>query len=806
MIPENLNPGNNGYYHPGNYDANEIKKIVQKILYNWYWFLLTIGIAVTVAFIYNRYTPQVYEIQSTLLVNEENSNSPLSALYGRDQGMFQERYFTDRTNIYNQVAILSSTPIVTMALAELDFEVSYYSLGRFSETEIYNNIPFRIIWDRNHPQVVDGDFYLTIQPDGTMDVSIESENVRVYSYSENRMIQMLPSLSFHQNIEPDSGVVTDQFSFKIAVDEPITSFEQGNYMFRFHTPTSLVNRYRSMLKVMLPDNNSSIIYLSVRDQNVGKGTEFLNKLIEIYQYSNLEKKNQYANLTIQFIDSQLQNISDSLSISENRLETFRSANQMINFSAQSQQLLMQINELDKELMKRETQHKYYTYLKEYIESNQDLETVIAPSSVGIDDPLLNSFIVQLNELINKKSSQTSIRPNSDHPTFVQLNNQIETVKNSLIQSVNNIISQSKTELETLRQRMGNYNAQVRRLPATERNFVNFERKYRIDSETYTFLLQKLSEARIVKASNIPDGQVLESPQMYAVVKPQRRKVFSIAILLGMIVPAGIILLYEFFNNRINSLDDIRLLTTCPIIGEVPHNGDGFESHSLVLDKPNSPVSNSYVAIRTKLHLLTKEKHPVIAVSSSYAKEGKTYNALNIASSIALSHKTAVLLDLDLRNSHLARILGINDNTGIGDYLDDNANLEEITFDTPLPRLKVIPSGAIPSNPAELLTHEKLPGLLEILKETYDFIIIDTPPVGLVADIYQLNELIDGLILVVRQNYTKKQELKQVIEELQNQKRNSIGIILNNVYRRKKNSRYQQMYDVKEVYNKKLQAV
>jgi tyrosine-protein kinase Etk/Wzc len=184
-------------------------------------------------------------------------------------------------------------------------------------------------------------------------------------------------------------------------------------------------------------------------------------------------------LPFNFIDSQLQNISDSLSISENRLETFRSANQMIDFSAQSQQLLIQMNELDKELMKRESQHKYYTYLKNYIDSNQDLETVIAPSSVGIDDPLLNSFIVQLNELINKKSSQTSIRPNSEHPTFIQLNNQIETVKNSLVQSINNIIVQSQTELDNLNQRMQKYNAQISRLPATERNFVNFERKYKL---------------------------------------------------------------------------------------------------------------------------------------------------------------------------------------------------------------------------------------------------------------------------------------------------------------------------------------
>ena len=509
----------------------------------------------------------------------------------------------------------------------------------------------------------------------------------------------------------------------------------GNYMFRFHTPESLTGIYRSMLKVSLPINNSSILHLSVRDHNVKKGVDFLNKLIDIYQYSNLEKKNQYANLTIQFIDSQLQNISDSLSISENRLETFRSANRIVDFSAQSQQLLLQINELDKELLKRETQYKYYMYLKNYIDSNQDMQTVIAPSSVGIDDPLLNNFIKQMNELIDNKSGLTNIRPNSAHPTVIQLNNQIETVKNSLSQSINNVIAQSKTELETLNQRMEQYNVQVSRLPATERNFVNFERKYQIDSETYTFLLQKLSEARITKASNTPDGQILEYPQMKAIVKPQQRKVYSIALLIGMLLPAGFIMIRDFFNNKIRTIEDIKDITSYPVVGMVFHEEIKNAGPTPVIDNPKSRTANSYVSIRAKLKFLTQsEKHPVIAVTSALPKEGKTFNAINIASSIALTKKTTVLLDLDLHNSKVTEIFNLPSDIGLVNYIEGTAAPEEIVYDTKLARLKVIPAGYGPSNPAEILSDIKLTELLEKLKQNYDAVIIDTPPVVFVAEI------------------------------------------------------------------------
>ena len=783
MKPEYTpSPDNNSYYRTDNRDANEIKNIIFKFLSNWYWFLIATATAVVIAFIYNRYTSPVYEVHATLLVSEENSNSPIAALYGRNQGMFQEHAFTGRSNIYNQMAVIGSTSIVSMTLSELDFYVSYFSVGRLSNREIYKNAPFYVKWDNYHPQVVEADFLLSIHPDKTLTLSIEEENLKVYNFLENRMQQLVPRFSFQTKIHPDSAITTDYFSFTIVPDENFTPELSGNYIFRFHTLQSLENRYKSLLKVSLPDNNSSILHLAIRDHNIRKGVEFLDKLIEINQYSNLEKKNQYANRTIQFIDSQLQNISDSLNISENRLETFRSNNQMIDFSTQSQQLLIQMNELDRVYMERESKHKYYTYLKNYIDTNQDLEIIIAPSSVGIDDPLLNNFIMQLNELINKKSGMTSIRPDSEHPTFVQLNHQIETVKSSLSHSINNIIEQSNTELESLLQRMKKYSAQISRLPATERNFVNFERRYKIDSETYTFLLQKLSEARIAKASNLPDVQVLEYPQMKAIVKPNKRKAISFAFLIGMVVPAGFLFICDYFSqNKIHTREDIKEITSLPVIGTISHDVKKITTLTPVIDNPNSQLGNAYVSLRTKLHFVTQNiPHPVIAVTSALPKEGKTFNAINIASSVALANKKAVLLDLDLRNSSISKIFNLSPDKGVVNYISGTAKIDEIVFDTKLPALKVIPAGIAPANPAGIFSDLKLTELLEKLKPDYDVIILDTPPVMFVSELFQLRESIDFNIIVVSHDYTPKEALKMVLTELNDHHMNGTGIILNKI--------------------------
>jgi capsular exopolysaccharide synthesis family protein len=726
-----------------------------------------------------------------MLVSEDKTNSPLAALYGSREGKFEGmQLMNNRENIYNQMAILGSTPIVARTLEELDFSTSYYRLGKGKDTEIYKDAPFHIIRDETLPQVVETDYYLTISPDKKIFVKTEGENVMVYNYSEGSFVKNISRFSYQKEIVSGSGLKGDDLPFTVLLNGRFDPGAHNRYKFRFHTPESLVAKYKAMLKITLPDDYSSILHLTVQDYNVSKGIDFLNKLTEIYQIDNLDRKNENATRTIHFINAQLETISDSLSISENRLETFQSSNKMIDISAQSQQMLNELSELDKELAKREAQNKYYKYLQDYINSAQELETVIAPSAMGIEDPLLNSFIIQLNELITEKSSKTSIRQGSGHPTIIRLNAQIDNVKRSLLESIDNIIIQSEMEIDNLNERIGRYNYRIRRLPATERNFVNFERRYNIDSETYTFLLQKLSESQIAKASSVPDSQVIEEPKWSALVKPQSRRTYAIALMLGLIFPAAIIFLLDLFNNKITSEDDLASVTNFPVIGNVFHELSGKGSSTVVLDRPGSPASDLFRTVRSKLNLMTRGKeHPVIAVLSASPKEGKTFNVINIASSFALVPKRVVILDLDLRNSKMKTEFGIQSDAGVVDYITGSADIEKIVFKTKHPGLDVIPAGEVPPNPAELLLDRKIYGLVGRLKELYDVIVVDTSPVGSVTDMLPLSEIIDATVFVVRNKFTVRKRLKEALAEVESYQMKEPGIVLFNPGKVKKGYGY-----------------
>ncbi|MDD4425826.1 MAG: GNVR domain-containing protein, partial [Mariniphaga sp.] len=608
MNAENSLNGSSTLQNPAVDEENiDIKKLVFTFLRNWYWFVLALLITLSGAYLYNRYTTPVYEVGATLLMEEERTTSPFSSGGGMAQGnIFQGLgVMGSMLNIHNQIVLLSSTPIVARTLDELDFEVSYYAVGKIAVAERYHDIPFQIIWDRSHPQIINADFDLKIRDDGIMELSIrQDEGVSIYSYTENQIVRRLPDYSFEQELEAGSRINCEDFCFTILLNEHYKPGSTQDYKFRFHTMESLIRKYRGALEVQLNDKMTSIIRLTLRDRNVRKAQAFLNKLTEVYQIDNLEKKNENANRTIQFISSQLESISDSLIVSENMMENFQSAHQVLDISMQSQQLMEQMRELDKERVAMETQNKYYHYLRNYIYAdNEGFETAIAPSAMGISDPLLNNLILQLNTLITEKASQTtSIREDSNHPMIRRLNAQIESVKNSLRENVDNILTQSDSALESLNQRIRTFEAQVRRLPATERNYVNIERKYKLNNETYTFLLQKLSDAQIAKASNIPDSQLIEEPQMAGSgpVEPKKSIIYAVALLLGLGIPAGIIMLKGFFNNKILSQDDIESITSFPIIGHVFHNEGEYGGRTLVLDKPNSPATEPYRAIRTKL--------------------------------------------------------------------------------------------------------------------------------------------------------------------------------------------------------------
>jgi tyrosine-protein kinase Etk/Wzc len=765
-----------------------IRKSLSKILLNWHWFALSLIFFLCTAFLITRFSKPVYEARTSLLF--ESAFYPGTGTESLGSDVFQGLgKVGSMSNIYDQAVLICSTPLIERVLHELNFEISYFTRSRSGLVERYKDVPFTVEIDKTHLQPVDFLFDLQITAGGKLILNGKGENVELYDYNLAKGISMVPDLFVSGTFESGSKFESENYAFTIRLKEGFAHRISENYKFMFSTRLKLLNKYKSSVSVNIPEEKSSILEVSLKDSNIPKAFDFLNKITELYLEDNLDRKNKNALRTIDFIADQLKTMSDSLLISQNELQQFQASTQVMDFPLQTPMILSQMNELDKEKMILETKNKYYTYLKEYIGSNQDLESIIAPSAMIIEDPLLNSLIVELNKLVVAKSSLTSVRT-PEHPQLKAINAQIESIKNTLLENVNNILSQSQISLADLNTRLQKAQERVNSLPATERNYVNIERKYKLHSENLTFLLQKFSEAQIAKASNFPDSQVLEPAYFRRLISPKSKMNYIFALIMGLLIPSSILYLKDFFSNKITSEEDIKLITHLPILGSIFKNTGENESPTLVLNKPSSATSELYRAIRGKLSLITSDKGtPVIAVTSTFPNEGKTYNAINIASSFALMKKKTVLLDLDLRNSKFRENFGIASVEGVVNYINGKNTLSEITYKSIHPFLSLIPAGPIPPDPGDILADENVIKLLHELKRVYEVIIIDNLPVGLVADLFQLREEIDATVYVVRYQFTYRTTLKTALAEVQANKMKCVGILFNYVQRTRQVSGY-----------------
>lgn len=763
-------------------DTIDLKKLIHRILRKWHWFLASLLLAGGVAWLYNRLADPVYLVNSQLLTEKVVSGRghPLSigsGISGNAFGGFA--VMSDgREYTINQMAILRSRPLIEKTLSELDFDISSFSRGRVNEVECYGDLPFKVVWDRQHPQVMDTPFEITLNPGGGFRVKASADAATVFNYAENRKIGEVTAFSIDVQVMPAETIADSNYSFSLLPGENSGLKNNASYRIVFNSPGQLADTYQKKLMVSLFERESSVIVLSVRDRNADKGIAFLNKLTETYLADNLSKKNEIANRTIDFIEQQLKAVSDSLYLSGSRKQAFQSSRQLINLSYQTEQLLQQAKELDDQRRTLETSERYYSYLFDYMHSEQEPDNIIAPSSMGVDDQLLSALILQYNKLLIEKSGLINVR-NTEHFKLKQISAQLESIKKSMIENTSSMIRRSELAIADINQQIGQMELRLRGLPATEREFINIERRYNIDSETYTFLLQKLSEAQIAKASNIPDSQILEEARRGIVVEPRKTRNYLFALIMALVCPTILLTVSSLASKKIRSIDDIETISGFPLIGRIFMEDDQEESGLLTPDNRENNLTENFRGLRTKINLLTSESNPpVVAVSSAMTGEGKTYTAAHIANSFALIRKKTVLLDLDLHQTGMSRKVKPDITPGVVDYIRGIAGIRDITRSTKHPCLDVIHAGGPAPDAGELLMDGKVRELINRLKETYDMIIIDTAAAGRVSDLFQIGALPDLVLFVVRHNFTEKKKLNNTLAEIMLHRLKRVAFVVN----------------------------
>jgi len=766
--PSPINNPSQPYYTLPEEEGLDFKRYLSLFISNWYWFAGALLIALSIAYSINRWSEDVYSVSSTLLIKDEQLMGGLSS--GTTTLFPGMEAFRSQQNLKNEMGILRSFTLNYRVMQEMpDFHVDYTAVGRrgIVEKRIYNKSPFIVIYDSLNKQTIG-----------------EKVNVKILSAKKYK-IEIDGERNFSKEMNFGDRFNEQGFDFIIELrDKNNFVFDpnaSNRYYFYFVSPQSLANIYRSKLSVSPVEEEASLVTLTVTGTNPEQEADYLNKLMDVYIEFGLENKNRTADQTIDFIENQLAIISDSLHLAENSLESFRLANRLIDLSREGVAIQNRLEEIDKEKTSLMLQKNYYEYLKDYIDTKKESGEIIAPSVMGVTDQLLIRLVEELSQLQKQKKQLSLNLLESTGPLRVLEAN----IANTRIAISNNIadgLANIEKSISEADKRLNEVEREIMKLPSTERQMINIQRKFDINNTVYTFLLEKRAEAGIARASTVSDNRIIDYAGGYSssMIKPKGRQNLMMAIVLGLFIPAIIILLLDYFNNKIIDKKDVEKRTNAPIIGFIGHNT--YKTDLPAVQHPGSSLAESLRSVRTNLKYFLKDvSNPVIAVSSTVTGEGKTFVAVNLAAIIALPGKKVLLIDLDLRKPKAHKILGNNDNTeGISKYLIGESKIEDIIIKTEVENLWYAPAGPIPPNPAELIESESMKEFIDKAKKDFEFIIIDTPPAAVVTDALLLADLADFYIFVVRQRFSSKNTVELIEELYRNETIGRIGIVMNDI--------------------------
>jgi capsular exopolysaccharide synthesis family protein len=739
-------------------DGLNLLKIFLLVLSKWYFFVIAVIIAFLCARFYIGHTQQIYSVSAKILINENKETQ------GPSNQMLQGFGLPIGTqNLDNQISILSSRTLIERALNELPFEIEYFYKTIKNRLPIYPEVPIDIIpkLEDNLPRDIE---FLFVYLGG------EKFHLKTVTRGASKIDKQY---SFGDLIEYPDG------DFVIEKNNPEWLARNKDRKMSFNIPTrmNLVKSYKRRLKVEAVSEEGTVVRITLEGTNRKKDADFLNKLAEVFTAISLDKKNLEAERRVQFINNQLVGISDSLLITENKLQSFRSRNRVMNISAQGEVIIDQAMNLENEKARIAIENNYYTYLAEYLSKGNTEEKPVSPATAGITDPGLARLVTELADLQNQLYSKSLGEKN---PMQNQLILRIRNTREALMETLNGLIKANNMAMNENQEQIRRVNNQASTLPVTERQLLGIERQFKLNDELYTFLLEKRAELQIQRASYVPDNEMIDYANDLdsVVVSPNRPVIFLMAWFLGLAIPFFLILILNSLNKAIKE-EDLKLITDIPVSGNIPHNS--LKTNTVVFQDPETSISEAFRILRSRMQFFTKEtKSPVILVTSSMPDDGKTFTAINLASVYSLTGKRTVLVGFDLRKPKIYGDFNIDNDRGVSSFLIGKDTLKDVIQKTDYENLFIIPSGPIPPNPSELTSLEKTEELLNQLRRNFDHIIIDSSPIGMVSDTFHLASLADTCLLVVRQGKTIRDLFEKTLKEIKISEVKGVSIVINDL--------------------------
>ena len=770
------------------HDEVDLHALFFKLRTRWPLFVLAMLLAGTCAWLYWQMKAPVYAFRSTMLLGNQGTGSKqaqelLQMLEVREKGVKME----------DEVGVLTSAEFVRQAVAKLPYAVMYYAqpnilLNRLRPLKVRERlaeaVPFRVWVDMKSPQLTGVPVYVEPAGAGRYRLRAKAKKGSLYSIPSGELVRRLTDVAFDQTVAAGD---TLRASLLTAVIQPQPGVpfgrEDEGYYFVLNNLNSVAEQYQRNLTVRPIDHESRIVEFTLKNTVPAKGIQFLDTLMAQYVAADLRDKNSTGRKTLAFLDNEIGKLAGVRRQSAEALANFRSSRGVLDVAAQSSSGIQRLSVLEAERAQIATRRKYYQNMLAYLRANRDASQVASPSSAGIEDPVLNSLIMQLTGL-NEKRAELSTLASNDNPMLTVLDGRIRNTKESLIQTLANMSRTNDIALRDLEGQLGEVRGQMSQMPESERQLTTLKSKSDFNDKNYNFLIDKRNEAAIALATNATDKKVVDPAQQVGdePESPKPLLVGLLTVLAGLLLPTGLVLLLDKANRRIQGRDDLAEVTSIPLLGVVAH-GSSADKATMLRDA-KGPIAESFRSIRVNLqYLAAGVDKKVLGVTSSIPGEGKTFCAVNIAAELAMSGRHVMLIETDLRRPTVASYFNLDPTPqhGLASYLNNQSTLEEACRPSGVPNLDVITCGLVPANPTELLERPRMAELLAQLRSEYDYVVLDTPPVGFVAEYFVLVRLLDANIYVVRHNYTERGLVGQIDELHRSQRIKQLYMIINDMH-------------------------
>ena len=761
----------------------DIKELLFKCLIHWPWFVRTVVACLIAAYVYLYVATPVYNISATVLIKDDKKGGASNNVGGLDE-LGLSGLITSSQSIDNEIEVLRSKTLVKEVVNYLNLYVTYKDEDLIPSKELYKTSPVQVNMTPQEAEKLKKDIVveMVVQPQGSLDVNVKMDDREIQKHFEK-----LPAI-----LPTDRGTIS---FFQVTDSIPVegASSVQGarHITATISCPMNVARGYCGNLVIVPTSQTTSVVTVSLKNSSLRRGQDFINQLLEMYNRNTNNDKNEIAQKTAEFIDERIGIISKELGSTEADLETFKRDAGITDLSSDAQIALSGNAEYEKKQVENRTQISLVEDLKRYL-SHSEYE--VLPSNVGLKDAVLATQIDRYNEMLieRKRLLRTSTESN---PAIVNLDTSIRATKANVQATIEGTLQGLFITKADLDREAKRYMRRISDAPGQERRYVSIARQQEIKAGLYLMLLQKREENAIMLAATANNAKIIDEAIADDIpVFPKRGIIYLVALVLGFVIPVAVIFLIDLTKFRVEGHADVEKLTSVPIVGDIPltNEKNAKDGSIAVFENQNNLMSETFRNIRTNIQFMLQNDRKVILVTSTVSGEGKSFTSANLAISLSLLGKKVVIVGLDIRKPGLNKVFSLSSKEkGITQYLS-NPEMDLMSLVQPSDvnkNLFILPGGTVPPNPTELLARDGLDKAIDILKNNFDYVILDTAPVGMVTDTLLIGRVADLSVYVCRADYTHKAEYTLINELSHEQKLPNLCTIINGVDLKKRKYGY-----------------